>query len=143
MRISIKLADSIGRRGSALLFFALLDVIYAISLAFPPEFDRLSPTNRFVQTIAPLSAWAVLWFLTGMVCLVGAFTRRDRWAYTAAMALKTLWGVTLLLGWLLLGLERGYVAAIIWLAMAGWVYIISTWPEPRCMFPVDNPGEPS
>ncbi len=125
-----QLFQRIGRRGAALLFFALLDNVYAISLAFPPEEAKLSASFRFIQLVAPLSVWAVLWSVIGLVCLVGAFLFRDRWAFAAAMGLKTLWGVTFGLGWALLGLERGYVSAIIWLAMAGWVYIISTWPEP-------------
>lgn len=120
----------IGRRGSALLFLSLLDVIYAINLAFPPEEAKLSAVFRFVQHTAPLPAWSALWLGVGIACFVGAFLRHDRWAFTAAMALKTLWGTTFLLGWLLLGLDRGYVSAIVWLALASWVYIISTWPEP-------------
>lgn len=130
------LLHRIGRRGAALLFFAMLDLIYGISLLFPPTEAKLSPTFLFIQRVAPLYAWASLWFGVGLVCLVGAFQFRDRWAFAAAMGLKTLWGVTFLLGWLLLDLERGYVSAIIWLAMAGWVYIISTWPEPPLRDPL-------
>lgn len=125
-----RLGRRVGRRGTALLFFAMLDLIYAFSLAVPPARARQNPTTRFVDGIAPLECWATLWLAVGLICLAGAFAYRDRWAFAAAMALKVLWGVTMLLGWALLGLERGYVAAIIWLAMAGWVFVISTWPEP-------------
>lgn len=136
MRHGKNLLHRVGRRGAALLFFSMLDVIYAISLAFPPEEAKLSATFKFIQLIAPLNAWAALWLAVGLICLVGAFLFRDRWAFTAAMGLKTLWGVTFGLGWLLLDLERGYVSAIIWLAMAGWIYIISTWPEPPLRSPL-------
>lgn len=136
MRQGKKLLQRIGRRGAALLFFAMLDIVYAVSLAFPPEEAKLSATFKFIKNVAPLAVWATLWCAIGLVCLVGAFQYRDRWAFTAAMGLKTLWGVTFLLGWILMGLERGYVSAIIWLAMAGWVYIISTWPEPPLRDPL-------
>lgn len=142
MHVPVRLARRIGRRGAALLFFAMLDVIYAINLSFPPEEARLSASYRFVSRVAPLNVWAALWLVVGVLCLAGAFVYRDRWAFAAAMALKTLWGATFLLGWIWLNLERGYVSAIIWLAMAGWVFIISTWPEPPIFAP-DSDDEPA
>jgi hypothetical protein len=123
------LVQRVGRRGSCLLFFAVLDVLYALSLAKPPPEAKQSPTVAFISHIAPLDLWAAAWFTVGVICFAGAFRRHDRWAFTAAVAIKTVWGGTFLLGWLLAGIDRGWVAAVIWLAMAGWVYIISSWPE--------------
>jgi hypothetical protein len=129
-RISHSLIRRIGRRGAALLFFALLDLLYGLSLASPDPQVRLSPSVAFIAHVAPLPAWAALWAAVGVACLAGAFVRHDRWAFTAAVALKVLWGVTFLVGWLVAHLERGWVPAVIWLAMAGWVLIIASWPEP-------------
>lgn len=129
------LAQRVGRRGSCLLFFAVLDVLYALSLAKPPPEAKLSPTVAFIAEIAPLDLWALAWLAVGVLCLVGAFRHHDRWAFTAAVAIKTIWGGTFLLGWILDGLDRGWVSAVIWLAMAGWVYIISSWPEPPTPIP--------
>ncbi len=137
-RLTMSIAQRVGRRGTALLFFALLDVVYAISLANPVEEVRRSKTLVFVQQIMPLYAWSMLWLVVGIVCAIGAFMQKDRWAFTAAMFLKVLWGTVFLLGWALYGLERGYVSAVIWLVFAGWIYVISTWPEPSV--PARKPG---
>lgn len=131
-----RLLNRVGRRGAALLFFSLVDLLYGLSLANPPAEAKLSPTVAFIRDVAPLNAWAALWAGVGIVCLAGAFMQHDRWAFAAAVALKTLWGGTFLAGWLFAGLERGWVSAVIWLAMAAWVLIISSWPEPR--HDVDN-----
>jgi hypothetical protein len=120
----------IGRRGSALLFFAFLDLVYAYSLAAPTAEARRTVTLAYIAYVAPLWAWSVLWGLVGAICLVQAFISHDRVAFSATMGLKVLFGLTVLSGWLAGAIERGYVGAAIWLALAGWVYIISTWPEP-------------
>ncbi len=130
VRSTISLARRIGKRGTALLFFALLDVIYAISLANPPAEQRRTASLLYIESLAPLEAWAFLWLAVGLVLAVGAFCRRDRWAFASAMFLKVLWGTTHLVGWAFYGVERGYVSAIIWLTFAVFVYVISTWPEP-------------
>lgn len=125
-----RLIARVGRRGAALLFFSLLDLLYAVSLAQPPAEAKLSPTLVFIQQVMPLPAWAALWTAVGVVCLVGAFIKHDRWAFTCAVGLKTLWGGTFLTGWIVADLERGWVSAVVWLAFAVWALIIGSWPEP-------------
>jgi hypothetical protein len=125
------LARRVGRRGAALLFFGLLDLVYAYSLAFPTQEARHTATLAYIAYVAPLWAWALLWGAVGVICFVGALRRRDRVAFAAAMGLKVLFGVTMLSGWLVAGLDRAYVGAVLWLVLAGWVYILSTWPEPH------------
>lgn len=130
MRYAQNLWWRIGRRGAFLLFLATLDILYAGSLAHPPKEAARSSTVTFVDGVAPLWAWAALWAAVGVVCAVGAFARRDRWAFAAAMTLKVLWGTTFLLGWALLHLDRGWVSAAIFLPFAAVVLLIATWPEP-------------
>lgn len=124
-----RLIKRIGRRGSVLLFLTLLDWLYGLSLARPDIGVRQSPSVRYIADIAPLCAWATLWLAVGVVCLVGAFSRRDQWAFAVAEALKVLWGVTLTLGWAFGGLDRGWVAGVIWMAFAGLVAVVASWPE--------------
>jgi hypothetical protein len=109
---------------------AVLDLLYGFSLARPPAESLRSPTAVFISDVLPLEVWAALWASVGVACLVGAFGRKDRWAFAGAMFLKVLWGGTFLAGWAIAGLDRGWVSASIWLPMAVVVYIISTWPEP-------------
>lgn len=109
-----------------MLFFALLDVVYALALVGAPA----SGSYRFLASILPLPVWASLWAAVGVLCLVQAFMRTDRAAFAAASLIKVVWGVVQLLGWLIADLDRGWVSALIWLALAAFVAVISGWPEP-------------
>ncbi|WP_431897939.1 hypothetical protein [Nonomuraea sp. bgisy101] len=120
----------IGHRGSALLFFGLLDLVFAGSLIAPPLETRSSASYAFLATILPLPVWAVAWGSVGLLCAVQAFMVADRAAFVAASWLKVGWGGIYLAGWLLGEIPRGYVAAAIWLAFAGFVAVIASWPEP-------------
>lgn len=125
----MRLVHRVGRRGAALLFFAFLDLIYCHGLLFPTTAARRSASYQFLHDVAPLWVWGGLWGGVGLVCLVCAFRRHDDPAFAAAMGLKVLWGGVYLLGWLFAGLERGYVAAAIWLAFAAFVGLHAGWPE--------------
>lgn len=116
----------IGRRGCALLFFALLDLVYAASLLGAPT----GGPYRFLASMLPMAAWAALWATVGLLCAVQAFMRSDRAAFAAAALIKVVWGVVQLIGWLIADLDRGYVSAVIWLALAAFVHVIAGWPEP-------------
>jgi hypothetical protein len=110
--------DRVGRRGAALLFFALLDLVYAGSLGWAPSSVRSTPAYVWLTGYLPLWAWAGLWAGVGLLCLVQAFQRADRVAFACASLLKVLWGVLHVAGWLLDVVPRGYVSAVIWLARA-------------------------
>lgn len=120
----------IGHRGTALLFFAAVDVVYAVSLMSATPGMLASPTYAFLAQLLPIPVWAGVWLGVGLLCLVQACLRSDRLAFAAASFLKVAWGLTHLIGWIVVDLPRGYLAAAIWLAFAGFVQVISTWPEP-------------
>lgn len=129
-RAAAGLRRRVGHRGSALLFFAVLDFVYCYSLLAPSREARESPTLRFLAEFLPLWVWAVAWGAVGVVCLWYAPRRRDQLAFTAAIGIKMAWGLTSLGGWLIGGVDRGYVTAAVWLVFAGFVGIIASWPEP-------------
>jgi hypothetical protein len=120
----------IGHRGAALLFFALVDLVFAASLAGAPLSTSSSGSYAFLVALLPLWVWAVPWAVVGLVCLVSAFRDEDRAAFVAASGLKVGWGSLYLAGFLLSEIPRGYVSAVIWLAFAGFVQVIASWPEP-------------
>lgn len=121
----------VGRRGRVLLFFGSLDVVYAVSLAAPGKQTRSDPFFMWLASIAPLWVWAISWGLVGVACLWRAFKRRDALGYTAAACLKVYWGLLSAGGWVFGGVERGWVAAVIWLGLA-WLVgrVLAPWPEP-------------
>jgi hypothetical protein len=121
----------VGRRGEFLLFLVLLDFLYGASLLSPAPEAQRSASTRFLVEVMPLPWWALLWLAVGVACLCGAFLHCDRVAYTAAAALKVLWGSMFLAGWATGQIARGWVAAVIWLVFAVFVVRIASWPEPR------------
>lgn len=123
-------ATTVGRRGEFLLFLALLDLLYGLSLLRPAPQARRSPTTGFLAEVMPLPCWALLWLAVGAVCLAGAFVVRDRVSFAAAAGLKVLWGSLFLVGWLAGVVERGWVSAVIWLVFALVVVRLASWPEP-------------
>lgn len=126
----MRLIHRIGRRGAFLLFLALLDLIYGFSFMFPPQIPAYYPTYAFLSSIMPLEAWGLLWMGVGVICLIFAFKKYDAPAYAAAMFLKSFWAAVFLLGWMFVGLDRGWVSATVWGAFAAVLALISTWPEP-------------
>ncbi|WP_157253224.1 hypothetical protein [Nonomuraea typhae] len=120
----------LGRRGVFLLFVAYLYTVYG-GLGFllaPPE-TRANPTYVWLATLFPLNVWAALWLLAGACCLVQAWQRWDRIAYSAAAGLMAAFGAIHLVGGIAGVLPRGWVSASIWLFFAGVIALISNWPE--------------
>lgn len=124
------LTRRVGRRGSALLLFATLDLIFGWSLLDPTPTVLASPGYRWLGSVLPVQVWGALWTVVGLLCLIGAFLREDSPAWVAAMAMKVMWGVLWFCGWWLADLERGWVSAAVWLPMAALVALLAGWPEP-------------
>lgn len=120
----------VGKRGRFLLFFGLLDAVYAFSLTAPDAQTRRAPLFLWLAEIAPLWVYAAAWGLVGALCVWQAFCRRDGLAFSAAILVKICWGVTCLGGWLFGDVDRGYVSTAIWLGLAYLIWVISSWPEP-------------
>ena len=115
--------ERVGRRGAALLFFTLLDLVYCVSLLTGPR--PLSPLYAWMDSVAPLPMWAVLWGAVGLIGLYFAFRTYDTPAFMAAVALKVAWGLSALFGWIAGAVPLGYVSAVIWLAFAAFVFLIA------------------
>jgi hypothetical protein len=122
-RVLPSLFARIGRRGAALLFFALLDAVYCYGLLTAPR--PLVPFYVWMSGVLPLGLWAAGWGLVGAVCLLFAFRVYDTPAFMAAVALKVAWGLMAFFGWVAGEIDRGYVSAVIWLAFAAFVFLIA------------------
>lgn len=114
----------VGRRGAALLFFALLGFVYCYGLLNP--LYPLSPTYAWVASVLPLWVWAALWGTAGGICAVCAFRVHDSLAFGAMIGVSAWWGLLIGAGWLFGGVDRGYISAVVWLALAGFVYVIGS-----------------
>lgn len=116
----------LGRRGRSLLFVSYLSLAFMALLAAPS-----AGTVAALGALFPLPVWAVLWAATGIVCAVGAFAIRDRWAYTTAIAMVTLWALLYLVSWWPAGTNpRGWIAAAIYAPFSLFLVNIAGWAEP-------------
>lgn len=119
----------LSQRGACLLLIGVLDLIYAQGLAWLPSATAATPTYAFLAGLLPLTVWAVVWAAVGLLCLVQAWTSRDRAAYVAASGLKVLWALLNLGAWAAGILPRGYVSAALWLLAAGFVMVAASVPK--------------
>jgi hypothetical protein len=125
-----RLARRTGHRGAFLLFLAVLDILFGYSL-----WATAAP-QRLLDLFLPWEAWGGIWVAVGLVCIAGAASVTDRWAFAAAAALKAFWAALAADEWLFQGAARGWVSAVIWLCFALTVLVVSSWPEP----PPELPG---
>lgn len=122
----------IGRRGAALAWFAVLDLIVGVSLLDPRSWPKGEPAQTayaVVLMVAPYQVWGCIWIGVGLVCAIQAFMARDRLAFAAAITLKIAWGACFLGSWLLFGVYRGWLSVAIWFSFAAFVAILAGWPE--------------
>jgi PAS domain S-box-containing protein len=123
-----RIAHTIGRRGVVLLFIALLSAAIAMSMLAPT-----GTQSAALGRLIPAPVWASMWAAVSVLCLVQAFVRKDRVAFTAAIFATTVWASMYLVAWLAGLSERGWLAATIYYALAIVALTVSTWPEALVM----------
>jgi hypothetical protein len=123
--------QQLGRRGACLLFLGLLKLTVAFSLVNPPGSAAAITTYHVLELVVPLAVWSLVWAAVGAVCLLQAWSRTDRAAFTAASAIWTAWGLLYALAWVAYGVPRAWVGASIWFALAAFIQVLAGWPEPE------------
>lgn len=134
MKPALRLAKHVGRRGIALLFFALLDAAIAIGMftvnSYPPAVRAAVNTSYAGQTaVMPLTAWAWTWAVVGGVCALQAFIKHDRWAFFLAAALKGAWATGFIVGFFFYDIPRAWLSTIVYLSFSAFVLTMSGWEE--------------
>lgn len=124
-----KFARLLGRRGASLLWFGALDVIIAFSLFYPSMSPEAQRIYHYVYVTGGTSLWGFLWLLVALLCFSQAFMKKDRLAFTAAIGIKIAWSTLFFAAWLIDGASRAWYLAVIFLSLAGFVFIIAGWPE--------------
>jgi hypothetical protein len=121
----------IGWRGSFLLAFSVIDVVYAITL-WTSDPDSVA-VYRWFNAVVPLSIWGYVWMAVAVICAWLAFRphhppMRDEPGFHAAISIKIVWGLGSLFGWILGDVPPSSI--VIWLGFAFVVWRIATLPEP-------------
>jgi hypothetical protein len=126
-----RLARRIGRRGTTLLVFAVIDAIIGWSLLDPSVQPARVPAYRVTAAVAPFAVWGWLWIAVGLTCLGYAFVRTDRAGFAAAVSVKLVWSSCFFATSLFYGVPRAWLGGVTWGLVAALVFVISGWPEPR------------
>jgi hypothetical protein len=132
---TVKVAASVGRRGTVLLALGAIFVLYGVSVLTAPT----SPFGGFAPFGLAVSPWGWLWIGCGALALTAAPRRgHPRWeaaGYNGLLLPPALWSLLHLGSWLAHlagdpGNPRGWVAATVWGALIVIVLVVAGWPEP-------------
>ncbi|WP_405019540.1 hypothetical protein OHV05_24390 [Kitasatospora sp. NBC_00070] len=87
----------LGWRGTALLSYGTLWIIYGIGLMTTPRAGLIRAAS-VITSLMGLHCWGVAWIVCGLVACVAATRRsgRDTWGFAAAAAPPTIWGLAYL-----------------------------------------------
>lgn len=118
----------LGKRGTALVVFATLDVIYGARISVVPG-DSRSVYTWLESGWVPLWGWTSIWVGVGLLCACYAMRVDDRPAFSAAIIIKVAWGMLNVIGWATGEVADGWILATIWLAFAVCVGLLSSLPE--------------
>jgi hypothetical protein len=125
-----RLFARVGRRGSALLFFALVDFVTGLGLAGAAAGRTDTAVHRWLGSMVPLWVWAAVPLVAAAVIGWQAFCRRDMLGFAVAMAVAVLWAGVGLVGWIAGVMQDGWSVTIVYGAFAVFIALIAGWPEP-------------
>lgn len=122
----------LGRRGTALLLFAVIFTIYGIALAGA---DPSRPGLGKVADVIPMKALAICWLVTGVVGAICAVLRKTGIGFGTLMFMPLAWtasyGFTYF-SWLITGAgyQLAWAGILVWGLIVGLLALIAGWPEP-------------
>lgn len=134
VRHALRLGKHLGRRGMALLFFALLDAGIAYGIftidSYPLAVQAAVKASYAGQTaLMSLTAWGWVWALVGAICAIQAFTKHDRLAFFLAAALKGGWAGGFIIGFFFYDIPRAWLSTTVYLSFSAFVLTMSGWEE--------------
>ena len=120
----------LGRRGAILLCYGIVWAIIGYGQITSPAPD-LRGLRLLLQTM-PLDVWGWIWVASGFIAIACAWLPQGRdWPGFLALPLMVLpWMVSYLLAWLIGDYPRGWVATVVWGAIAAPVLVVAGWREP-------------
>ncbi len=129
-RVARRLGRALGRRGAILLSYGIVWAIIGYGQITSPAPD-LRGLRLLLQTM-PLDAWGWIWVASGIIAIVSAWLPQGRdWPGFLALPLMVLpWMVSYLLAWIIGDFPRGWVATVVWGAIAAPVLVVAGWREP-------------
>lgn len=129
-RIARRLSRLLGRRGAILLSYGVVWSIIGYGQITSPAPDLRG--LRLLLQIMPLDVWGWIWVASGVIAIISAWLPQERdWPGFLALPLMVLpWAASYLLAWIIGDFPRGWVAAVVWGAIAAPVLVTAGWREP-------------
>ncbi|AWT42545.1 hypothetical protein HXP45_01415 [Streptomyces actuosus] len=93
-RAARRLRAALGRRGAFLLILGIGKTCWGIGMLLIPQ---PNPEGlRLLISLCPLTHWAWLWIVCGLITAGSAFLRigRDRYGFVAALIPPTVWAIS-------------------------------------------------
>ena len=130
-RVVRRLGRQLGRRGAILLCYGIVwSLIGYGQIAFPqPDLRGLT----LLLYVMPLWGWGCLWVASGLTAIVFAFLPQgpDTPGFVALFIIVIPWVGSYLAAWWPLGMfDRGWIAAVVWSAIAAPLCVVVGWGEP-------------
>ena len=137
-RVARRLGRALGRRGAILLCYGTVWALYGYAQIVSPQPDQRGLTAAL--ELMPLDAWGALWVAIGIVALVSAWLPQGRdWVAFLLLPLMVVpWIVSYLIAWIVGDFPRGWVATLVWAAIAVPVWVVAGWREPPRVKRVSN-----
>jgi hypothetical protein len=129
-RIVRRLGRLLGRRGAILLSYGCVWTIIGYGQITAPQPD-VRGLRLLLQTM-PLTAWGWLWVTSGLIAIASAWLPQGRdWPGFLALPLNVLpWMASYFVAWVIGDFPRGWLAAVVWGAIAAPVLVAAGWNEP-------------
>jgi hypothetical protein len=126
-------ATRVGHRGALLILLGGIALLYGLSLITTPPPPH-PPGLRLLLGLMDLHKWGATLAIAGTLAMVCSPLRQGRdWPGFAALVLVWLpWSLSYLVSWWPQGENhRGWVSALVFLALAGVPAVGAGWEEPR------------
>jgi len=96
--------------------------------------ERLASALEAMSDVIPITVWALVWIVAGLVCLASAVWRQHQAAATPIAALATAWAVAYTAAWIGSGwTSRDYLSAALYgclaLLTASWAALTAPTPQ--------------
>lgn len=129
-RAVLRLPRMLGRRGAILLSYGLVWAIIGYGQITSPAPDLRG--LRLLLQIVSLDVWGWIWVASGLIAIISAWLPPEKdWPGFLALPLMVLpWAASYLLAWIIGDFPRGWVAAVVWGAIAAPVLVTAGWREP-------------